>query len=143
MENVSQFNSHNHDEHSTLIENKQNNLDDQLFEPNTVVRLDLEMFKKLATLSLSGLGGAYLVIPSKVGSIGIVWFIIFLAIVFKVMYFTCMILLKLSTVTKIYNYTALMTYFMGKTWGVISFVVLLFGCIGVSVLYLLISKFYN
>lgn len=125
-------------EDSTLIKNK----DPTLIENGgrSIVKLDFDMLKKIVTLSLTALGGGYLVIPSKVGSIGVVWFIVFMIFVFKIMYFTCMILIKLATITKIYNYTALMGYFMGRKWSIIHLTVLLLGCIGVATLYILICK---
>ncbi len=125
-------------EDKTLIKNKDNTKQNG---GKSTVSLDFDMLKKITTLSLTALGGGYLVIPSKVGNIGIIWFLIFIVLVVKIMYFTSMIQIKLATITKIYNYTALMKYFMGKKWAKIHMIVLLIGTIGVSVLYILICKY--
>lgn len=117
------------------IDNNNNNIN----KPDQ--SLSLVTIKSIITLSLTAIGASYIVIPSKVQNFGLFWFSLILILISYSNYFTCSILLKLGSKHKIYNYTSLINFYYGKKVAGLSCLILLFGCLGLSVLYTLISKY--
>lgn len=102
--------------------------------------LDYEMVKKIISLSLTSIGVGFLVCPSKVQYLGIALCSIIFCILIYTLYNTSILLVKIASNLKIYNYTSLIKYFYGKKIAIVHWLLFLLGCLGISILYELIGK---